>query len=346
MTKSTEENILVKYMKNKNILLDGDQIYHVNKYGILRPYSNFDFKIENDASFNCGNKKYIDLQKPDDESDTQQYKKIYDYISDNRQNIMGHTIQLEEQCGMEGKNIEYQKSNDSKSDSTYSLFAYIDAKGGKSDYRDRQFFLAGDNSDQCPSGAAEITAKQFSAPKNTGYYADKKPFCQLHPKRKPSEPTPNFYPGEAYGDDDDYDYDDDYEYDPEYPKRNTSTRNREYEELPPYQPHSNLDRKYEEDSYVRPDFSKEVYDSRDEWNLMTSQNARGMSSGRRYNRGYDNGWQQEMMKELSNMPFLAQANREIGNIHSGLYMRVILWSVLLIILISIITKVRRPSSGM
>ena len=53
-----------------------------------------------------------------------------------------------------------------------------------------------------------------------------------------------------------------------------------------------------------------------------------------------------MMKEISNMPFLVQANREMGNIHSGLYMRVILWSVLLIILISIITKVRRPSSGM
>ena len=161
MTKSAEENMLMKHMKNKNILLDGDQIYHVNKYGILRPYSNFNFKVENDASFNCGNKKYIDLLNPKDESDREQYKKIYDYISDNRQHIMGHTIQLEEQCRMEGKNIEYQQSSDSKSDSTYSRFAYIDAKGGKSDYRDRQSFLAGDHSDQCPSGSNQVTEKQF-----------------------------------------------------------------------------------------------------------------------------------------------------------------------------------------
>ena len=144
MTNNSEENILVKHLKHKNILLDGDQIYHVNKYGILRPYSNFDFKVNNDASFNCGNKQYINLLDPKDETKKEQYKKIYDYISDNRQNIMGHTIQLNEQCKMEGKNIEYQRSNsDSNSESTSSRFAYIDARGGKSDYRDRQSFLAG-----------------------------------------------------------------------------------------------------------------------------------------------------------------------------------------------------------
>ena len=66
---------------------------------------------------------------------------------------------------------------------------------------------------------------------------------------------------------------------------------------------------------------------------------------RQYNRGNDNGWQQEMLNEITNMPFLNQANVEMGNIHSGLYMRVILWSVLLIILVSIMTKVRRPSAA-
>ena len=57
----TTDNILVKNLKHKNILLDDDQIFHVNAYGFLRPYSNFNFKINNDPDFNCGDVNYIDL---------------------------------------------------------------------------------------------------------------------------------------------------------------------------------------------------------------------------------------------------------------------------------------------
>lgn len=337
----TTNNILVKHLKHKNILLDGDQIYHVNAYGYLRPYSNFDFKLDNDPDFNCGDASFIDLLNPKDETNKSKYKEIYDYITENRNSIMGTTIQLNEQCKTEGNNIEYQNQKDGNSGSSnYSRFAYINARGEKSDFRDHAAFMKGKHSDKCPGTSILVNKDQFNAPKNTGYYADNKPFCKLVPKRTPSKPTPNSYPDEAYPNkrlkkwkkkwrrNMDNNEEDNYQ----------EGRNREVKKLPPYIPHYKLDRQFNRSSNVKPDFSLGTDGTRDSWNMMTSMG--DFPYGRRGNRRvtYSNEFD-----NIMNMPFLREATSEISRVNTGLYMRMILWFVLLCILLMLIVKIRNSN---
>lgn len=324
------DNILVKHLKHKNILLDGDQPYHVNAYGFLRPYSNFDFKLNNDPNFNCGDASFIDLLNPKDESKKSKYKEIYDYITENRNSIMGTTIQLNEQCKTEGNNIEFKKLKEDgdSGNSNYSRFAYVNAKGEKSDYRDRAAFLKGKHSDKCPSTSILVNKDQFNAPKNTGYYADNKPFCKLVPKRRPSKPTPNSYPDEAYPDD-------------EYSNRGRKKkegRNREVKKLPQYIPHYKLDRQFNRSSNVKPDFSLGTDGTRDSWNTMTSM---GDFPYRR--RGNGRVTYAKEFENIRNMPFLREATSEFSRVNTGLYMRMILWFVLLCILLMLIVKIRNSN---
>lgn len=308
------DNILVKHLKHKNILLDGDQIFHVNAYGFLRPYSNFNFKLENDPNFNCGDANFIDLLNPKDESKKSKYKEIYDYIIENRNSIMGSTIQLNEQCNTEGSNIYYNKKN-GVNDSNYSQVAYVNAKGEKSIYKNRDEFIKGEYSDKCPSQSIMVTEDQFNAPKNSGYYADKKPFCNLVPKRTPSHPTPNLYPDEAYP--------------------NKQRRRKNAKELPSYVPHYKLDRIFNRSSNVKPDFSLGTDGTRDDWNKMTSM---GQGNKRKsYANDYGN---------VANMPYLKEATSELSRVNTGIYMRMILWFVLLCILLMIIVKIRNSNVSM
>lgn len=311
----TTDNILVKNLKHKNILLDDDQIFHVNAYGFLRPYSNFNFKINNDPDFNCGDVNYIDLLNPKDDSKKSKYKEIYDYITQNRSSIIGSTIQLNEQCKTEGNNIQYQKNDN---DEKYTRFAYVNAKGEKSDYRNRATFMKEKQSVKCPSSSIMVTEEQFNAPKNTGYYADKKPFCKLVPKRNPSQPTPNSYPDEAY---------------PNKEKHST--------QMSSYKPHYKLDREFNHSSTVKPDFSLGTNKTRDEWNVMTSTGK--FPHGKKGNKNitYANEFE-----NVANMPFLKEATSEMSRVNTGIYMRMILWFVLLCILLMVIVKIRNSNVSM
>ena len=240
---------------------------------------------------------------------------------------MGTTIQLNEQCKTEGSNIQYQKKkrDGDTNDPTYSRFAYVNAKGEKSDYNDRGAFIKGKHSDRCPGGSIMVTEDQFHAPKNSGYYADKKPFCNLVPKRNPSQPTPNSYPDEAYPTE----------------QRRRGGQNRETNELSQYKPHYKLDRKFNRSSNVKPDFSLGTDKTRDDWNTVTSMgdSPYGIKGGKRVTYGNE-------IENVANMPFLKEATSEFSRLNTGIYMRMILWFVLLCILLMIIVKVRSSNVSM